>query len=317
MKIRGTAWFCRVCTTVVAAAVLASSLNAAGPAGTLIGLVTDPAGGVVPDAAVTVRNQDTGRTQEVRTGGAEYSVPLLPPGLYEVSVEAPKFRRLIHSDVRLDADATVRIDAQLEFGELRQEILVTAGAPMAQTDTSAVEHLVTQREITGLPLNERNFLAFTLLAPGVLPPADGSQNSTQGAAINVNGAREQSNNFLLDGVDNNDLSINFYSVLPSVDAVEQFQLQTSNSSAEFGRSAGGQVNAVLRSGGNQPRGSAFWFIRNRHLDARNFFDLPSCDSARAGTPCGEIPGLIAVSSVALSADRSGGIARSISSLTRT
>lgn len=138
-------------------------------------------------------------------------------------------------------------------------------------------------------MNERNFLNFTLLAPGAQLPADGSQNSTLGASVSVNGAREQSNNFMLDGVDNNDSLINTYSSLPSVDAIQEFQVQGANSSAEFGRSGGAQINVVLRSGVNTPHGSLFEFFRNRHLDAKNYFDLPACTPGAVPGSCSDIP----------------------------
>ena len=116
-------------------------------------------------------------------------------------------------------------------------------------------------------------------------------NSTQGGAISVNGAREQSNDFLLDGVDNNDLYINQYSVLPSVDAIQEFKVQSGTYSAEFGRSGGAQVNVVLKSGTNQFHGSGFEFVRNRNMDAKNFFDQPDCTPDSILGTCAPIPRL--------------------------
>ena len=136
--------------------------------------------------------------------------------------------------------------------------------------------MIDGRLVHELPLNERNFLAFALLAPGSQLPAEGSQNSTQGGAVSVNGAREQSNNFLLEGVDNNDPYINQYVALPSIDAIQEFKVQSSDYSAEFGRSGGAQINVILKSGSNQFHGGLFEFLRNRNLDAKNFFDLPYC-----------------------------------------
>ena len=148
--------------------------------------------------------------------------------------------------------------------------------PIIQTDTSTLGQVIDGRLVHELPLNERNFLAFALLAPGSQLPAEGSQNSTQGGAVSVNGAREQSNNFLLEGVDNNDPYINQYVALPSIDAVQEFKVQSSDYSAEFGRSGGAQVNVILKSGSNQFHGGLFEFLRNRNLDAKNFFDQPYC-----------------------------------------
>ena len=151
--------------------------------------------------------------------------------------------------------------------------------------------MIDGRLVHELPLNERNFLAFALLAPGSQLPAAGSQNSTQGGAVSVNGAREQSNNFLLEGVDNNDPYINQYVALPSIDAVQEFKVQSSDYAAEFGRSGGAQVNVILKSGGNQFHGGVFEFLRNRNFDAKNYFDLPDCTAGLIPGTCGPIPSL--------------------------
>jgi hypothetical protein len=265
-------------------------LLAVGPTGAIIGTVMDPSGAVVPKAHVTVRNQDTNAQREVLSNDdGDYSVPLLPPGLYEVSVEMPGFRRSVYRDVRLDVDQTARADFLLQVGRANDVVIVTETVPLVQTDTSTLGQVINRRQVSELPLNERNFLSFALLVPGGQMPVDGSMNSTQGGAISVNGAREQSNNFLLDGVDNNDLYINQYSVLPSVEAIQEFKVQSGNYSAEFGRSGGAQINVVLKSGTNQFHGAIFEFMRNRSLDAKNFFDLPECTPSSVPGTCGPIP----------------------------
>jgi hypothetical protein len=213
----------------------------------------------------------------------------LPPGLYEVSVELTGFRRSVYQDVRLDVDQTARVDFALKVGRPNDVVMVTETVPLVQTDTSTLGQVINRRQVSELPLNERNFLTFALLVPGGQMPVDGSINSTQGGAISVNGAREQSNNFMLDGVDNNDLYINQYSVLPSVEAIQEFKVQSGNYSAEYGRSGGAQINLVLKSGTNQFHGSAFEFMRNRSLDAKNFFDLPECTPNSVPGTCGPIP----------------------------
>jgi len=272
--------------------ILALRTQGVGTTGTLVGTVTDAKGGVISEAKVTVKNVGTNATRELTTSLAgEYSVPLLPPGEYEVSVERPGFKRAVLSGIKLEVDQTVRVDATLEIGEISQQISVTESAPLLQTDSSTVGQVIDQEKVSQLPLNERNFLAFTLLVPGAQLPSDGSQNSTQGGSISVNGAREQANNFLLDGVDNNDLAINQYTVLPSVDAIQEFKVQSSDSSAEYGRSGGAQINVVTKSGTNQFHGTGFEFVRNRHLDAKNFFDQPYCTAGSAAGTCGPIPRL--------------------------
>jgi hypothetical protein len=239
-----------------------------------------------------VRNQGTNATREVLTNDdGDFSVPLLPPGVYEVTAEKAGFRRSLYSNVNLNVDQTARVDFVLQVGRLSEQVIVTESVPLVQTDTSTLGQVIDRKQVGELPLNDRNFLTFALLVPGGQLPVQGSQNSTQGGAISVNGAREQSNDFLLDGVDNNDLYINQYSVLPSVDAIQEFKVQSSDYSAEFGRSGGAQVNVVLKSGTNQFHGSGFEFLRNRNLDAKNFFDQPDCTPDSIAGTCGPIPRL--------------------------
>jgi len=269
---------------------LAVALLAMGPTGTIVGTVSDPSGAVVPKARVTVRNLETNARREVETDEeGDYNVPLLPPAMYRVTIEKAGFRRSVYSNVSLDVDQTARVDFTLQVGGVNEEIEVTDSVPLVQTDTSTLGQVIDRRQVHELPLNERNFLSFALLVPGGQLPAEGSQNSTQGGAISVNGAREQSNNFLLDGVDNNDLYMNQYVALPSIDAIQEFKVQSSDYSAEFGRGGGAQINVVLKSGANQFHGSAFEFFRNRNLDAKNFFDLPGCTPASPPGTCAEFP----------------------------
>jgi len=265
---------------------------AVGPTGTIVGTVSDPSEAVIPKAQVTVRNQGTNATRVVLTNDAgDFSVPLLPPGVYEVTAEKASFRLSVHSDINLNVDQTVRADFVLQIGQPSEQVVVSETVPLVQTDTSTLGQVIERKQVSELPLNERNFLTFALLVPGGQMPVQGSQNSTQGGAISVNGAREQSNDFLLDGVDNNDLYINQYSVLPSVDAIQEFKVQSSDYSAEFGRSSGAQINVILKSGTNQFHGSGFDFVRNRHLDAKNFFDQPDCTPDSIQGTCAPIPRL--------------------------
>ncbi len=272
--------------------VLASSLPllASGPTGTITGTITDPKGAVVPKARITVRNEETNAAREAKSNSdGDYTVALLPPGLYRVSVESTGFRRSIIHGVNLNVDQTVRVDFALVVGAATEEVTVTGTPPIVQTDTSTLGQVVNNRLVEDLPLNERNFLSFALLVPGSELAAQGSQNSTQGGAINVNGAREQSNNFLLDGVDNNDPYLNQYAALPSIDAIQEFKVQSGDYSAEFGRASGAQVNMVLKSGTNDFHGGLFEFVRNRTMDAKNYFDFPACTATSAPGTCGPIP----------------------------
>ena len=278
---------------VVVACLLPSLLAAAGTTGNLIGTVTDASGRIVPDAKIEVRHEGTGAVRITQSNElGQFSVPLLPPGSYRVTADAPSYRKAEYNGITVDVDQSVTLDVRLEFGEPTFSVVVTAATSPLETSTSEMGQVVDRQKIAELPLNERNFLTFTLLAPGVQPPADGSQLSYAGAAgaVSVNGAREQANNYQVDGVDNNNAYYNQYSVQLPLEAVDEFKVQAGNSQADFGRSGGAQINVALRSGGNQPHGSLFEFFRNRKLDAKNFFDAPDCrPGSPAGTLCGDIP----------------------------
>jgi len=280
-------WLQLACLLIL---LVASPLFASGPTGTITGTITDPSGAVVPKARVIVRNEGTNATRDAETNeDGDYTVALLPPGRYRVAVESAGFRRSVFHGVSVDVDQTVRLDFALRVGAITEEVSVTETPPIVQTDTSTLGQVVNNRLVQELPLNERNFLSFALLVPGSQLPAEGSENSTQGGALSVNGAREQSNNFLLDGVDNNDPYINQYVALPSIDAIQEFKVQSSNYSAEFGHAGGAQVNVILKSGTNQFHGSLFEFFRNRQMDAKNYFDFPNCTANSVPGTCGDIP----------------------------
>lgn len=271
---------------------LSSSLLASGPTGTITGTVTDPSGAVVRKARITVVNEATNATRDAETNDdGDFTLALLPAGRYQVTAESAGFRKSIFSEVTVDVDQTARVDFALVVGAATEEIRVKDTPPAIQTDTSTLGQVVNDRLVQELPLNERNFLSFALLVPGSQLPAEGSQNSTQGGSLSVNGAREQSNSFLLDGVDNNDPYINQYVALPSVDAIQEFKVQSSDYSAEYGRTGGAQINVVLKSGTNAFHGSLFEYFRNRSMDAKNYFDLPACTAASSPKPCGDIPAL--------------------------
>jgi len=280
-------WLQLACLLIL---LVASPLFASGPTGTITGTITDPSGAVVPKARVIVRNEGTNATRDAETNeDGDYTVALLPPGRYRVAVESAGFRRSVFHGVSVDVDQTVRLDFALRVGAITEEVSVTETPPIVQTDTSTLGQVVNNRMVQELPLNERDFLSFALLAPGSQLPAEGSENSTEGGALSVNGAREQSNNFLLDGVDNNDPYINQYVALPSIDAIQEFKVQSSDYSAEFGHAGGAQVNVILKSGTNLLHGSLFEFFRNRNMDAKNYFDAPDCTASSVPGTCGDIP----------------------------
>jgi hypothetical protein len=243
--------------------------------GAIVGTVRDSSGAVLPGVTVTIRNEGTNATRDVVTGASgDYSAPLLPPGNYEIAADLAGFGKKVAKNIKLEVNQTIRMEFTLGVASLQEAVVVTASAPLIQTDTSSTGQVVGQVQIESLPLNERNFVNFAYLAPGVQIDAENTLVSSQGLALSANGAREISNNFLLDGIDNNDLVINQYSALPSVDAIQEFKVQTGTYSAEFGRSSGAQINVVLKSGSNAFHGTAYEYLRNSHLDAKNAFDQP-------------------------------------------
>lgn len=267
-------------------------LFASDPTGTITGTVTDASGAVVRKARITVTDQGTNAVRDAESNDdGDFTVALLPPGRYRVTADSTGFRRTVFNNVTVDVDQTIRVDFELQVGAANEEVRVKETPPAIQTDTSTLGQVVNNRLVQELPLNERNFLDFALLVPGSQLPAEGSQNSTQGGALSVNGAREQANNFLLDGVDNNDPYINQYVALPSVDAIQEFKVQSSDYSAEYGRTGGAQINVVLKSGTNEFHGGLFEYFRNRSMDGKNYFDLPDCTASSAPGTCAGIPGL--------------------------
>lgn len=258
--------------------------------GAIVGTVHDASGAVMAGVSITIRNEGTniGRTV-VTSASGDYSAPLLPPGVYEVSADVAGFNKAVFRNVQLQVNQTVRTDFALKLAAVEEVVDVVAAPPLIQTDTSSLGQVVSQLQIESLPLNERNFVNFAYLAPGVQIDAENSLVSSQGLALSANGARQISNNFLLNGIDNNDLVINQYSAIPPVESIQEFKVQTGTYSAEFGRSSGAQINVVLKSGTNSFHGTAYEYLRDRRLDSKNVFDLPECPSTTGA--CAEDPQL--------------------------
>jgi hypothetical protein len=247
--------------------------------GTIEGRVTDPTGAVLPGVEVTVTNEQTQQNRPTLTNELGlYNVPLLPPGTYSVRISLPGFKTELRRGVIVEVDRNAKVDVRLEIGNVAENVEVTADAPLIQTDTSSLGQVIDTRRVAELPLNGRQFLSLATLTPGVQPNVEGSNLSTQQGSVNVNGAREEFNNFLLDGIDNDDIGNAQLGIVPAIDSIQEFKVQTSNYSAEYGRSAGGLINVTTKSGTNDIHGTAYGFLRHSKLDARNFFanpDLPT------------------------------------------
>lgn len=247
---------------------------------TVVGTVQDASGAGVPGAVVTVVERAAGRAQRTAADGSgSYTITQLKPGLYEIEAEARGFKKTVAAGIELLVNQTARVDLTLQVGDVSERVEVTAAPPLVASETSSVSQVIDSRQMADLPLKGRSFYSLAVLAPGTVPTAPTSFVATRrpmpgglnAPAFNVGGAREKSNGYLIDGVDAQDPHYLTPSFFASVDAVQEFRLETNAFSAEFGRSAA-QVNATTKSGTNEFRASAYHFFRNDVLDATNFFD---------------------------------------------
>jgi hypothetical protein len=266
----------------VIAALSATNLNAQVDTATVVGAVTDPSGGVIPGAAVSATDVETNITVNVKTDGTgNYVITPLKIGRYNVTVEAQGFKKESKLGIVLQVQDRVRVDFALQVGSTTEAVSIIAETPLIQTESSALGDVVDSRQITALPLNGRDYTQLATLTTGVVKitenggginGATSATNGNAGGAFSVNGTRGNLNNFMLDGIDNNS-NDNAGNVLrTSVDAIQEFKIQTSNYSAEFGRSGGAVINATIKSGTNEFHGTVFEFLRNSSLDSRGFFE---------------------------------------------
>ncbi len=256
-------------TVFAASCMLMTPLLFGSPVGSIAGSVRDSTGAVVPSVKLTLTNLSTNaQTTATTNPEGEFQFLQLAPTTYSLVAEAQGFKRINVSSVLVQVDQITHLDLTLEVGTLTESVQVEAAAPLLENDKSTLSSVVDNRNIQNMPLNARQVMDLALLTPGTQPAAVG----TQGAGFNVAGARSQSNIFLWDGVSNMDTQID--SPLNNFrisDAVQEFSVQTSVATAEFGRGTGGQVNVVTKSGSNSLHGSAFEYFRNSDLDAADFF----------------------------------------------
>src|SRR5438132_8391824 len=257
------------CALALVILLIAATVSAS-PTGSIAGSVKDPSGAAVTGAKLTLTNQSTNaRMEAVSDANGGFQLLQLAPAVYSLVVESQGFKKVTEHQVLVQVDQITHVDVALEIGSVTQIVEVSSAAtPLLETDRSTLSNVVDSQVISNMPLNARQYLDLALVTPGVLPSSTG----TQGGGFNVAGARSQSNVFLLDGVSNIDTQIN--SALGNfriTDAVQEFAVQTSVATAEFGRGTGGQVSIVTKSGSNQFHGSAFEYLRNSVLDAADFF----------------------------------------------
>jgi hypothetical protein len=262
---------------VLACLLLTASLSAQ-TFGSLTGDVKDASGAVVAGAAITVRNTSTNGVRNATTNeDGVYSIPALVPGLYEVKAEKSGFKSASRANVELQVQQAARVDFNLEIGQVSEVVEVSSRLPLLSTEDATVGSVIEQKRITELPLNGRNFFSLVGLSPNVnigfnqAAQAAGRQGGTRSElTISIAGARSAWSNYTLDGITNTDINFNLYIVLPSVEALQEFKVQTGIYPAEFGRGAG-QINVSTKGGSNQYHGALFEFLRNDKLDARPYF----------------------------------------------
>ncbi|HEY1215606.1 MAG TPA: carboxypeptidase regulatory-like domain-containing protein, partial [Bryobacteraceae bacterium] len=247
--------------------------------GSILGTITDSSGAAVPGAQVTVTEINKGTTQQYTTDeSGNYVAPFLVPGHYSVTVEKSGFKRAASPDNLVEVDQRARLDFTLQIGAASETIEVTSAAPLVRSESSELGEVISSQSIEQLPLNGRNFAQLVTLTPGVTTGQAGENlsgastfNPRASSNFNALGSQANANAWLVDGIIDNEYTFNTVMVQPSVESVQEFKVLTGTYSAEFGRGAG-VVTTQTRSGSNQFHGSAFEFLRNSYLDARNYFN---------------------------------------------
>ncbi|MGH9801197.1 MAG: carboxypeptidase regulatory-like domain-containing protein, partial [Blastocatellia bacterium] len=269
----------RFATACLLLFVLLFPVCAQTPSGEISGVVNDSAGSVVSGVKVTLTNPSTNAVREVQTNEAGlYAFPALPPGGYNLRVERQGFRSIERKNIEVLVGSANRIDLNLEIGEVSNTVEIAGGAPVLQSENASIGTVIENRSVVELPLNGRNYLQLASLIPGATTNGPSSSQGKQrmggqrnSFALNVSGQRIHYNHYSLDGVENTDLNFNSYMLLPSIDAIREFKVESGLFDAEYGRAIA-QINVSTKSGTNQFHGTLFEFLRNSSLDAKNYFD---------------------------------------------
>jgi hypothetical protein len=250
--------------------------------GLIRGAVTDTSGAVVPGGRITVTDERTNVTafSAVADEAGRYTAPALRPSTYTIAAQATGFKRSVRSGVILEVNQTAVVDIALEVGSVSETLEVTGAPPLLQTESAELGDVVEQKRVVDLPLNGRFFVNLVNLTTGVVPASAGQNpNNTTflGAragepGVSSSGQRPGSNNYTVDGIDNEESTVANIVLYPPIDAIQEFRVLTSNQPAEFGKNPGATVNVVIRSGSNQMHGTGYEFLRNDKLDAKNYFD---------------------------------------------
>jgi hypothetical protein len=246
--------------------------------GSITGVVQDATGAVVSDAQVTLLNVDQGIKLDVKTNSSgQYTFSPVRIGHYTVTVVGQGFATTTQKNLTVNVGQSLQVNVQLKLGTTAETVEVNTAPPLLQTDESSVGQVITERSVNNLPLNGRNFTFLAQLGAGAQSPQADTRGNAASGAFSANGLRPSQNNYLLDGIDNNSNAVDFlngtnFAVLPPVDAISEFKVQTAAFSAELGRSAGAVLNATIKSGTNSIHGAAWEFIRNDKLDAADYFE---------------------------------------------
>jgi hypothetical protein len=264
-----------VCLVLLALLCTANPACGQDVTATITGTVTDPSGAALAGASVTAKETDRGTIWTAQTNEAGiYSLLRIPIGTYELRAELKGFKTAVRPPISLDLNQTARVDFNMVIGQVTETVEVSSEAPLLQADSAAVSTIIDAATNEALPLATRNYVQLTLLSPGAVTPNPSSFNTGDnvgsGGRPFINGNREQSNNFVLDGMDNNQVSDNLLGYTPAPDAIQEFNLITQNASAEFGNFQGGIVSTSLKSGTNQFHGDVWEFFRNDILNANNW-----------------------------------------------
>src|ERR1700733_5546234 len=237
------------------------------PTATLVGQVVDPTNANIPGATITIKNMATNETRTTKTDATgQYTVSNLAPGVYEVTISMVGFNQLKESNLELTADQTARLDAALQTGTATESVTVSADVGLLNTETSAKGDVITPVEIAEIPLNGRDFnnLAFTVAG------AQPAEQNAKGAPYVANGSRADSSGVFIDGINDESPRDAGSQISPPLDSIQEFRMETSNYTAQYGRLSGSVVNLVTKSGGNRYHGSIFDYIRNDLFDAEPF-----------------------------------------------
>jgi hypothetical protein len=259
--------------------------------GAIVGTVTDPSGAVLSGARVTLTNLDTNAMLSTETGpDGTYKFSPVKIGNYKIDVSSPGFQTVSQRNVTVNVNSDVLVNVALKPGNVSEVVEVTATPPVLETQNAAVGQVVDRHEVDSLPLNGRNFVFLAQLAAGVNTPQADTRGNAANGAFSANGLRPAQNNYLLDGIDNNSDAVDFlngtnYVVLPPVDAIQEFRVQTSDFSAEYGRSGAAVLNATIKSGTNSLHGTIWEFLRHDKLDAADYFEK-TCTGAQCQTAKG-------------------------------